>query len=470
MSQFDKSQTLWRTVQSELQKALPQREYQSWFDQITCTGSDDDCMFLVTPNDFAEIWVNKNYQELLSRQITLAAGRKMTFQLQLLPSPAGATEPLPGADGTTQDLRPASETPPPPPPPLRAAAPPTAIKGSNTFANFIVAPENELAHAAALSVANDPGKGPNPLFIYGATGLGKTHLMHAIALAVLQRSPGARILYVTSEAFTNDYINSVQEKTLPAFRRRYRETDVLLVDDIHFLADKERTQEEFFHTFNALNNYHKQIVLTSDRPAREIARLEERLVTRFNWGMTADITAPRLETRMAILQKKASVYGFEIPGAVNQYLAERIAHNVRNLEGAINRLAGFMKLGSGTRGDELTIDIVSTVLRDLILEDVKNKITAEVIQKKVAEYYRLHLADMTSKKRTSQVAFPRQMAMYLCEQLTDMTLTAIGEAFGGRDHGTVIHARRTVQGQMEVNATVKREVEYLTLQIGTQRG
>lgn len=459
MSQFDESQTLWRTVQSELQKTLPGSEYHSWFEHITCTGGSNDCLLLTTPNEFAELWVNKNYQELLSRQITLAAGRKMTFQLQLLP-PANEAPP-PKATTTTV---------PPPPPRPTPAAPPTAIKSSNTFANFIVAPENEMAHAAALAVANAPGSVYNPLFIYGATGLGKTHLLHAIALAVLQHSPKARILYVTSEAFTNDYINAVQEKSLPAFRRRYRETDVLLIDDIHFLADKERTQEEFFHTFNELHNYHKHIVLTSDRPAREIARLEERLVSRFGWGMTADIAAPRLETRMAILRKKASGHGFELPGDVNQFLAERIAHNVRNLEGAINRLAGFMKLGSGTRGDELTVDIVSAVLRDLILEDVKNQITAEVIQKKASEYYRIPLADMTSKKRTAQVAFARQVAMYLCEQLTGMSLTAIGEAFGGRDHGTVIHARRTVQGQMQVNPTVKREVEYLSLQIGTQRG
>ncbi|MDR2844972.1 MAG: chromosomal replication initiator protein DnaA [Puniceicoccales bacterium] len=460
MTRANEAQTLWQTVQSELQKTLPQGEYQNWFKDIACVGGDDGQLLLVAPTDFAELWVNRNYQDLLTRQLTLASGRKMTFQL----SPPDAVE----------AVFPVAPTAPKPPAATTAPARqtpviPAAIKANNTFENFIVGPENEMAHAAALAVANDAGNIYNPLFIYGATGLGKTHLLHAIAIAVIRRSPAARILYVTSEAFTNDYIGAVQEKTLTAFRRRYREADVLLIDDIHFLADKERTQEEFFHTFNELHNYHKQIVLTSDRPAREIARLEERLVSRFSWGMTADIGAPSLETRMAILRQKAAVRGLVLEQNVAQFLAERISHNVRNLEGAIHRLAGFTRLNNnGT--EAITIEVASRVLHDLILEDVKNQITAEVIQKKVAEYYRIPLPDMTSRKRTAQVAFARQVAMYLCDQITGMSLTAIGDAFGGRDHGTVIHARRTVKEQMEVNPTVKREVDYLALQIGNQRG
>ncbi|MDR2863329.1 MAG: chromosomal replication initiator protein DnaA [Puniceicoccales bacterium] len=453
------AQALWRTVRDELRKTLPQGEYQNWFEQITCCGIQENRLLLLANSDFAELWVNRNYQDLLARQITLAAGRNMTFHLNApaaVPAAPTVSGPLPAAS---------------PVPVLRrqeTAVLPAAINADNTFENFIVAPENAMAHAASLAVASDPGRVHNPLFIYGATGLGKTHLLHAIAIAVMHRSPRARILYVTSEAFTNDYINAVTEKALPAFRRRYRETDVLLIDDIHFLADKERTQEEFFHTFNDLHNYRKQIILTSDRPAREIAKLEERLVSRFSWGMTADIGAPRLETRIAILRKKAASSGIELDASVILFLAERIARNVRNLEGAIHRLQGYQRVNSNGLAP-ITIETAGRVLHDLLLEEVKNQITPEFIQTKVAEYYRLPQSDMKAEKRTAQVAFARQVAMYLCAQITGMTRKAIAEAFCKKDHGTVIHACKTVEAQMEVKPDTRRVVDYLTAQITNQR-
>ncbi|MDR2982401.1 MAG: chromosomal replication initiator protein DnaA [Puniceicoccales bacterium] len=460
MSLSSVAQALWRTVQGELRKILPASEYTNWFEHMTCRAEEGDCLILVAPNDFAELWVNKNFQDLLTRHITLAAGRKMGYRLVAPDSVKSADAPQASAVVEKPVATPIATARNP----VIASMPP-AIKSSNTFENFIVGPENEMAHGASLAVANDPGHVYNPLFIYGATGLGKTHIMHAIAHSVIRRNPQARIVYVSSEAFTNDYILALQEGTISNFRRRYREIDVLLIDDIHFLAGKESTQDEFFHTFNELHNCHKQIVLTSDRPVSEIAKLQERLVSRFTWGMTADIKAPGLETRTAILRKKALVRGVQLSDEVIGFLASRIARNVRNLEGAILRLSGYAQLSSSP----VTIETVERVLHDVLLEEAASQITPEVIQKKVAEYYRISGNDMTSKRRTSNIAFPRQVAMYLCTQLTGMSLVSIGDAFGGRDHGTVIHARKTVEGQMEVDQNVRRAVDYLSVQISSQR-
>jgi chromosomal replication initiator protein len=322
-----------------------------------------------------------------------------------------------------------------------------------------------MAHGAALAVAKDPGCNYNPLFIHGPTGLGKTHLMHAIAHSVYATNPRARIAYISSETFTNEFIQALQTNSINAFRRRYRELDLLLIDDIHFLAGKDTTQEEFFHTFNELHNNHKQVVLTSDRPASEIAKLSERLVSRFQWGMVASIQAPGLETRIAILRKKASARGLELAPAIAEFIASRIARNVRNLEGAITRIFGL----TGMTRKPLELTQVEKLLHDILVEEASHTLTSEVIQRKVAEHYRIQMSDMTSKRRMQNIAFPRQVAMYLCTQLTGMSLVSIGQAFGGRDHGTVIHARKTVGNQMEVDANVRRTVEYLRAQLSTNR-
>ncbi|MDR2513333.1 MAG: chromosomal replication initiator protein DnaA [Puniceicoccales bacterium] len=450
MMQSTPAQKLWRTAQNELKTTLTQDIYENFFEKIACNGSEADTLLLLAPTEFTAMWIDENFAGLLREKLTLAAGRQVSYRLDFPQSENPAPEP-PLPTKVHKNISPAhgdtDEFPPLPP----------AIKDSNTFENFIVAPENELAHAASLAVSEAPGNQYNPLFVYGATGLGKTHLLHAIAHAVLRRKPDSHILYVTCEAFTNDYINAVQERSLTAFRQRYRKVDILLIDDIHFLADKERTQEEFFHTFNELHNYRKQIVLTSDRTAREISRLEERLISRFSWGYTADIGAPSLETRNAILRSKAAMRGLELDTKIFDFLAEGIVRNVRNLEGAIQRLHGYQR-----NNNAVTIESAKRVLHDLLNEEGRNKITHETIQKRVADHYRIPLSEMTSKKKTAQIAFARQVAMYLCTQLTDASLSAIGNAFGGRDHGTVIHARKTVEGRMEVDLQVRREVEYLT--------
>jgi len=331
----------------------------------------------------------------------------------------------------------------------------------NTFDTFVVGTNNNFAHAAALAVAQSPGKSYNPLFLYGGVGLGKTHLLHAIGQYVTTHRRAARVSYVSSEKFTNEYIDGIQNNQLVRFRKKYRQTDVLLIDDIQFLAGKERIQEEFFHTFNALHEGRKQIVLTCDRPASEIQNLEHRLVSRFEWGLVTDLQPPDVEMRLAILNKKAEFMGITLPEDIVHFLANRIRSNVRRLEGALIRVASYASL----TGKKLNVEVVENLLREVLHEEGRFTINVEVIQKKVAEHYDIRLADMTSKRRPENIAFPRQVAMYLTRQMTESSLSAIGEAFGGRDHGTVLHACRLVKDRMEVDSNVRQVVHYLEKQL-----
>ena len=331
----------------------------------------------------------------------------------------------------------------------------------NTFETFVVGNNNNFAYAAALAVAQAPGKSYNPLFLYGGVGLGKTHLLHAIGQHVTGSKKGARVAYLSSEKFTNEYIDGIQNNQLAKFRKKYRQTDVLLIDDIQFLAGKERIQEEFFHTFNALHEGHKQIVLTCDRPASEIQGLEHRLVSRFEWGLVTDLQPPDVEMRLAILQKKAQLMNVTLPEDILNFLANRIRTNVRRLEGALIRVASYASL----TGKKLSIEVVEGLLREILHEEGRFSISIEVIQKKVAEHFDIRLADMTSKRRPENIAFPRQIAMYLSRQMTESSLNTIGEAYGGRDHGTVLHACRLVKDRMSVDANVRQVVSYLEKQL-----
>ena len=444
--------SLWETAKSELRNTLPRADFETWISSLQPLSIDEGkVLVLEAPSVLTEAWVNSNYGEVLRRQLTLVAGRNMDYRLTASVDPTREASPVPA----------------PAPRAARATAvsPAPAIKATNTFAHFIVGPENEMAHGASLAVAKEPGHYYNPLFIHGPTGLGKTHLMHAIAHSVYAANPEARIAYISSETFTNDFIQALQTGSVAAFRRRYRELDLLLIDDIHFLAGKESTQDEFFHTFNELHNNHKQVVLTSDRPASEIAKLQERLVSRFQWGMVCSIQAPGLETRIAILRQKAAARGLELQPEIAEFIGSRIARNVRNLEGAVTRIVGL----TGMTRKPLELAQVEKLLHDILVEEASHTLTAEVIQRKVAEHYRIQMSDMTSKRRMQNIAFPRQVAMYLATQLTGMSLVSIGQAFGGRDHGTVIHARKTVVNQMEVDANVRRTVEYLRAQLSMNR-
>ncbi|MGZ8920279.1 MAG: chromosomal replication initiator protein DnaA [Limisphaerales bacterium] len=451
------AEEIWNGVREILRGLLNPDIFNLWFAPLRVGGMSGDSIIIEVANDFCELWLKDNYGGLIQDAVTHAAGRplKVVFRVNANSSatpvtrksaavraPAEEDEVLDrGAGKDSKEIH--------------------HFNPKNTFENYVVGKNNELAHAAAVAVAQAPGKSYNPLFVYGGVGLGKTHLLHAIGQYVVHHKKNAKVSYVSSEKFTNEYIDAIQNNQLMRFRKKYRQTDVLLIDDIQFLSGKERIQEEFFHTFNALHDNHKQIVLTCDRPASEIQNLEHRLVSRFEWGMTTDLQAPDVETRVAILRKKEKSMGVELPPEVLNFLAQRIRANIRRLEGALVRVASFASL----TGKKVSVEIVEGLLRDVLNEEGRYTISIEVIQKKVAEHFDLRQADMTSKRRPEHIAFPRQIAMYLSRNLTESSLSTIGEAFGGRDHGTVLHACRQVKDRMEVDASVRQAVNYLEDQL-----
>lgn len=326
-----------------------------------------------------------------------------------------------------------------------------------TFDTFVIGKGNQMAHAAALVVAEDPGSTYNPLFFYGGVGLGKTHLMHAIAHQMLLNNPNAKVKYVSSETFANDFINSIQNRTSENFRQEYRNVDLLLVDDIQFFAEKEGTQEEFFHTFNSLYNDGKQIVLTSDRLPNEIPKLQERLVSRFAWGLSVDITPPDLETRIAILRKKANAERLEIPDDTLSYIAGQIDSNIRELEGALVRVQAFATMHS----QDITTSLAADSLKTLKPVGQANQLSILTIQEEVCNYYHIQLKDLKGKKRVKSIVVPRQIAMYLSREMTDNSLPKIGAEFGGKDHTTVIHSHEKIQQLLEHDPTIQKEVSEI---------
>ncbi|ATD53750.1 chromosomal replication initiator protein DnaA [Clostridium chauvoei] len=327
-----------------------------------------------------------------------------------------------------------------------------------TFDSFVIGNSNRFAHAASLAVAESPAKAYNPLFIYGGVGLGKTHLMHAIGHYIQQNNSNAKVAYVSSEKFTNELINAIKDDKNEEFRTRYRNVDVLLIDDIQFIAGKERTQEEFFHTFNALHDANKQIILSSDRPPKEIPTLEDRLRSRFEWGLIADIQAPDFETRMAILKKKADVEKLNVANEVMVYIATKIKSNIRELEGALIRIVAYSSLTNR----DITVDLATEALKDIISNKQNKNITIDVIQDVVSGYFNLRVEDLKSQRRTRNVSYPRQIAMYLSRKLTDMSLPKIGEEFGGRDHTTVIHAYEKISDSLNTDESLQHTVNDIT--------
>jgi chromosomal replication initiator protein len=434
--------------------------YHLWFAPVRAKSLEGDCITLEVANDFCEVWLKDNYQQLIQEVLAHASGQQLRVQFSIasglvhpprVPQPPAPTAAAPTAAEPNRDH--ASQSHP--------GARDHGFNPKNTVDNFVVGTNNNFAHAAALAVAQAPGKSYNPLFVYGGVGLGKTHLLHAIGQYVVDHKKGARVAYLSSEKFTNEYIDAIQNNQLVRFRRKYRQTDVLLIDDIQFLSGKERIQEEFFHTFNALHEAHKQIVLTCDRPASEIQNLEQRLVSRFEWGLVTDLQPPDVETRVAILRKKEASLGVHLGDEVICFLAHRIRTNIRRLEGALIRVASYCWLMK----KELTIESVETLLHDVLHEEGRTTVTVDLIQKRVAEHFDIRLADMTSKRRPENIAFPRQVAMFLARHLTESSLSSIGEAFGGRDHGTVLHACRSVKDRMETDHGIRQVVHYLEKQL-----
>ena len=452
------AEELWESVRKALKSMLNDEIYSLWFAPIRAVEvTEAEKLVLEVPNDFCEVWIRDNYTGLLTDVVLQCAKKALSIDFVVAP---------------VSRMGPAEEQKKESPPQMPAVAPRAGAQRSKkrvtaqfnpnyTFQTLVVAKSNEMAHSATIAVAQAPGKAYNPLFIYGGVGLGKTHLLHAIGHYVAEHQENANVAYLSCEKFTNEFIDGLQNNQLMRFRRKYRQTDVLLLDDIQFLSGKERIQEEFFHTFNALHEAHKQIVITCDRPACEIVGLEQRLVSRFEWGLATDLQPPDVETRLAILRKKAKSLGADLPKNILEFLANRIRANVRRLEGALIRVASYSSL----TGRELTVDVVENLLRDVLQEEGKTTLTIGVIQKRVAGHFDIRLADMSSRRRPENIAFPRQIAMFLSRQLTPNSLNAIGEAFGGRDHGTVLHACRLVKDRMDTDQNIRQVVSYLESQL-----
>lgn len=426
--------TTWNQALAIIEKELSKPSFETWLKPAKALDFKNNIFQIAVPNDFARDWLESRYCNLIKDTLRTVLNQpvevKFIIPLTAQSNPAPVTNPEKTAALAADE------------------SVSTYLNPKYTFDTFVVGNSNRFAHAASLAVAEAPAKAYNPLFIYGGVGLGKTHLMHAIGHYVLEQNPIAKVVYVSSEKFTNELINSIRDDKAEEFRTRYRNMDILLIDDIQFLAGKERTQEEFFHTFNALHEANKQIIISSDRPPKEIPTLEDRLRSRFEWGLITDIQPPDLETRIAILRKKAQLENMRLPDDdVMTFIANKIQANIRELEGALTRVMAFSSFGDR----EMTPDLAAEVLKDILPANRPKQISIEMIQQVVAEYYNLKLEDFKAKKRTRTVAFPRQIAMYLAREMTDHSLPKIGEEFGGRDHTTVIHAYEKIQQDLKTD-------------------
>ncbi|HEX8281297.1 MAG TPA: chromosomal replication initiator protein DnaA [Chthoniobacterales bacterium] len=447
----EKCAEVWSKLSTALRPQVSADTYKRWFSAVKLVDANDDSFTFLVPNNIYQFWIESNHMSALQSAVFTAFG-----------SPRAIKFKLPAADGAVViEAAPAAKEPDEIAPESSDRGPsgngPVGLNPRNNFESFVVGPNNEIAHAASLAVAQSPARTYNPLFIYGGVGLGKTHLMQAIGQYVWSKKKNAKVMYLSSELFINEFIDAIQHSTLVKFRKRYRQADLLLIDDIQFLGGKERSQEEFFHTFNTLFDGHKQIVLSSDRPASEIANLEHRLVSRFEWGLTAELQPPDVETRTAILRKKARTLHIKLRDEIFDFLANRIKTNVRRLEGALMRVASFASLS----GKELTSEVVEHLLKDILNEEARHAVTIEQIQRRVAEHFDVRLADMTSKRRPANIAFPRQIAMYLARELTKASLNEIGDAFGGRDHGTVLHACKLVKRRMQEQDNIRQTISFI---------
>jgi chromosomal replication initiator protein len=434
--------SLWGEVSGRLKGALNETTYRTWFAGVDGEELSDEDFVLGVPNDFAREWIEGHFLGLIKAAVRDATGHERRVELRVLDM---------GAPETTQTHIPL--------PPRRSES---GLNPKYVFDLFVIGSSNRFAHAAALAVAEAPAQAYNPLFIYGGTGLGKTHLMQAIAQYVAQHSSELSVKYVTSETFMNDFINSLRDKRIEGFKQRYRTYDLLLVDDVQFFEHKERIQEEFFHTFNSLYEAGSQIVMSSDRPPREISTLEERLRSRFEWGLITDIQPPDLETRIAILRKKVKTDGIHVPDPqVLTFIASRIETNIRELEGALTRVVAFSSL----TGRPMTVELAQEVLKDVFPQGEAAEVSIRRIQETVSDRFNLSLNELTGEKRSQNIVYPRQVAMYLSRELTDSSLPKIGKEFGGRDHTTVIHATSKIARLIREDRSVYNLVQELTARI-----
>ncbi|MDP2912008.1 MAG: chromosomal replication initiator protein DnaA [Candidatus Omnitrophota bacterium] len=438
---------LWDKILEHTKQEVGEQAFENWFSQTSLASLTEDSLTIQVPSNFFKDWIYDHYRDILNIAILKTIGKVVPVKFEIKETAMIKTGPA---------LRQPQAAPPEKP----IQKKPFYLNPKYTFEGFVVGSSNRFAHAATLAIAEAPAKAYNPLFIYGGVGLGKTHLMQAACHYISEMHRTHKLFYTTSESFTNELINAIQTRTTQKFREKYRSVDVLLIDDIHFIAGKESTQEEFFHTFNALYDAHKQIVLSSDRPPKTIPGLEERLVSRFEWGLVTDIQPPDFETRIAILKKKAERNAAKLPDDILYFIAERIKTNIRELEGALIKLIAYSALENKT----INLALAKDILKEIETESSK-KITIEVIQKKVAEYFDIKISDMKTKKRTRQVTYPRQVAMYLAREMTTLTLPEIGGHFGGRDHSTVIHACEKIDTDLKKNQNVKNLLQRLMLDV-----
>ena len=447
-----KAKEVWAKACEHLAEAVSADIFSRWIGVIEAAGDDAPGQLTLTvPNGFYQDWLEEHYLPMIRKALGAAGHEHIAIAFVVNdngPAPAPAT-PIKSNE----------------PAPAKRRGPKIYNVGGtlnprHTFENFVVGPANTFAHAAALAVVDAPARAYNPLFIHGGTGLGKTHLIQAMGHALIKRGKGT-VCYTTCEDFTNEFIQAVQQHELTSFRRKYRNIVLLLIDDIHFLARKEGIQEEFFHTFNSLHQNQKQIVMTSDRPVSEIANLQNRLVSRFEWGMVTEMEMVDLETRVAILRQKREELGIQLPDPTLFFIAEHVRSNIRKLEGSLLRVASYASL---TR-KPLTTEALEYLLRDTIEQENQTAVTLEGIQRIVAEYYDIRLGDMTSKQRPNNIAFPRQVAMYLCREMTEQSLPAIGNAFG-RNHATVLHAHRSIGAKMKTDSSLRQTILSLQQRLG----
>jgi chromosomal replication initiator protein len=443
--------SIWNQVLGRVEEKVGRHSFHTWFKPTSLLSDEGSLITVLVPNALFQEWLPKHYSVVLAEALRDVGRPDVELLFVTEDTLAAGQQPgaAPGAVTRPGALLPGDDV-------YGPIAAPAGLNPRYTFDTFIVGPSNQFAHAACRAVAEAPSRSYNPLFIYGGVGLGKTHLMHAIGQYVLQHGPNLKLTYISSERFMNEMINAVRYDRVLDFRERYRTVDVLLVDDIQFVSGKEGTQNEFFHTFNALHDAQKQIVISSDRPPHEIPALEERLRSRFEWGLIADIQQPDIETKIAILKKKAEAEVVPLPDNVAMYIASRIKSNIRELEGSLIRLIAYASL----TGRSITIDLAQEVLRNVLDHDEK-AITIEQIQKFVADYYQLKLADLKSRNNSKSVAMPRQVAMYLCKTLTHASLPEIGRSFGGKHHSTVIHSIKKVEDLRKKDPTFDNHINNL---------
>ncbi|MFA6378209.1 MAG: chromosomal replication initiator protein DnaA [Candidatus Omnitrophota bacterium] len=439
---------VWKKTQKALREQIGETSYETWFSSLNVKEKNPETLLVETPDEFFKNWIIEHYLDIIETALNELSSSNINIEFEVnthLFSDKPKKSPLEKEDDHPFSLKESS-----------------IIAPRFTFENFVVGAGNRFSHAASLAVAESPAKAYNPLFIYGGVGLGKTHLMQSIANHIKTKQPKTKFCYISSESFTNALIDAIRHRSAPQFRQRFRSVDVLLVDDIHFIAGKEATQEEFFHTFNALHENHKQIVISSDRPPKSITNLEERLSSRFAWGLITDIQPPDFETRVAILRKKIEREPAKVPDDVIVFIAEQIKTNIRELEGALVRVMAYSLLEE----KPISLAMAKSILKDMVVETTKI-INVDMIQKVVANYFNLSLFDLKSSRRNKNIVLPRQVAMYLARTLTNLSLPEIGGFFGGKDHTTVLHSCKKIEKETGVNTQLKNILEQLSTEIKT---